>query len=519
VISGPAGSVFRNRWRDVASDQRSSWQPSKTVSVIVPAYNNQAPLNLMLASLAAQDYPQDLFAVVVVDDNSETPLELPDVRPANTRIHRPSRGWGRANAVHEGILNSSGQVVIQLDSDLILDRGHISAHLKMHDAYIDVATKGDIAFIDSWPDSATTIRRAAEEGTLDELFATANHEEQWVERVFAETDDLNDGGDRIFSTLTGATCSMSRDLYERAGGMRTDLRLGEDTDLAYRLAQRGAVFVPCRDARSYHLGLSNVHVRPDDVKDYNQPFYAQEIPLFAEARMSTGRQWAVPLVRVVVQINAEEAPLARACIDRILSSTAEDLEVDLVGPWDELADDRRNVLVDPLRDLHAVAEWYRHESRVRLLEERPSSAFPSPFELQVPVQVAVGRTTITTLVRAIRKRNLGVLDVPVPFAEGASLKLWRTAAVERAATYWPEKPAHTMAAEVWGGEKADATEIDLLDLLDLNDPRRLASRINWGRDNGEARLLKAEIRRLNAQPKPRATLARRALRRLRRMLS
>ena len=516
MILGTAGFVFRNRWRDVAADQPSRWQPSKTVSVIVPAYNNQAPLNLMLASLAAQDYPKDLLDIVVVDDNSETPLELPEIRPVNTRIHRPSHGWGRANAVHEGILNSSGQVVIQLDSDLILDRGHISAHLKMHDAYVDVATKGDIAFIDSWPDSAATIRRAAEEGTLDELFATANHEEQWVERVFAETDDLNDGGERVFSTLTGATCSMSRDLYERAGGMRTDLRLGEDTDLAYRLAQRGAVFVPCRDARSFHLGMSNVHVRSDDVKDFNQPFYAQEIPLIAEARKSTGRRWSVPLVRVVAEIDAETANFARACVDRILSSTAEDLEVDLVGPWDKLADERRNVLTDPLRDLHAVAEWYRHESRVHLLSERPSSAFPSPFELQIPVQVAVGRTTITTLVRTIRKRNLGVLEVPVPFAEGTPLTLWRTAAVERAATYWPEKPARAMAAEVWGGERADAREIDLLNLSDLNDPRRLAARINWGRDNGEARLLKAEIRRLNAQPT--TTLARRILRRIRQKL-
>ena len=480
----------------------------------MPAYNNQASLNLMVASLAAQDYPQDLFTVEVVDDNSETPLELPDIRPTNTRIHRPSHGWGRANAVHEGILNSSGQVVIQLDSDLILDRGHISAHLKMHDTYVDVATKGYITFIDSWPDSATTIRRATEDGTLDQLFATANHQEQWVERVFAETDDLNDGGDRTFSILTGATCSMSRDLYERAGGMRTDLRLGEDTDLAYRLAQRGAVFVPCRDARSFHLGMSNVHVRADDVKDYNQPFYAQEIPLIAEARTSTGRQWAVPLVRVVVQINTEEARFARACVDRILSSTAEDLQVDLVGPWDELADDRRHTLVDPLRDLHAVVEWYRHDNRVCLVKERPPSAFPSPFELQIPVQVAVGRTTVATLVRTIRKRNLGVLEVPVPFATGTSLTLWRTAAVERASTYWADKPAHTMAAEVWGHEKLDAAEFDL---SDLNDPRRLAARVNWGRDNGEAR--KAEIGRLPAQAKPGATRVRRALRRARRLFS
>src|SRR5665811_384155 len=151
----------------------------------------------------------------------------------------------------------------------------------------------------------------------------------------------------------------------------------------------------------------------DSVKDFNQPFYGQEIPLIAEARKSTGRRWSVPLVRVVVEIDAEAASFARACVDRILSSTAEDLEVDLVGPWDTLADERRNVLTDPLRDLHAVAEWYRHESRVHLLSERPSSAFPSPFELQIPVQVAIGRTTITTLVRAIRKR-LSLIHISEP---------------------------------------------------------------------------------------------------------
>ena len=53
------------------------WRPELTVSVVIPAYQCQASLDLTLAALAGQTYPAELLEVVVVDDDSDPTLELP----------------------------------------------------------------------------------------------------------------------------------------------------------------------------------------------------------------------------------------------------------------------------------------------------------------------------------------------------------------------------------------------------------------------------------------------------------
>ena len=70
-------AVFRNRWRDAARMLPPTWEPHRTVSVVIPAYNAEKTLDLTLASLAAQDYPDELLEVIVVDDGSAVPYELP----------------------------------------------------------------------------------------------------------------------------------------------------------------------------------------------------------------------------------------------------------------------------------------------------------------------------------------------------------------------------------------------------------------------------------------------------------
>ena len=97
--------IFRNDWSVLQPPEIGAWTPTRTVSVVIPAYNCQESLNLTLAALAHQTYPAELLEVVIADDTSEPPIELPKIRPANCRIVRVadhSAGWGRANALHVG---------------------------------------------------------------------------------------------------------------------------------------------------------------------------------------------------------------------------------------------------------------------------------------------------------------------------------------------------------------------------------------------------------------------------------
>ena len=59
------------------------FKPKLSVTVIVPARNNQAKLDLVLAALAVQSYPSRLTKVIVIDDGSDMKLVLPKIGRAH----------------------------------------------------------------------------------------------------------------------------------------------------------------------------------------------------------------------------------------------------------------------------------------------------------------------------------------------------------------------------------------------------------------------------------------------------
>lgn len=468
--------VFRNRWRDAARILPPTWKPHRTVTVVIPAYNAEKTLDLTLASLAAQDYPAELLEVIVVDDGSVTPYALPELRPLHTTLVKPSKGWGRANACDTGARAGSGELLLWLDADLVVPRGHVRAHAAMHDRVPYAATKGDLRFVESWDLTPAQVHAATSDGSLADLFGPDEAlDRQWTEQVYARTDDLNDAGPYRFSILTGASAMVTREAYLEAGGLDTELRLGEDSELAHRLAQLGTVFVPVRDAPAYHLGASNTQLRDDVVRRYDSPHFAQRSPQIRGRRTSLGRQWSVPEVLAVVEIDAETARFARAAVDRLLASTHEDLGVVLVGPWDTLSDRRRRVLDDPLTELYLVREWYSGEGRVTLATERPRTAFPSPYLLELPVTVGVDNLFVESLLRMLIKQRLGMVSVPFVGREGQeTVRLLRTAAHSRALRHQLADESLERAIErVWGQWVHDPHRFGLEDLtgdVDLGAP-------------------------------------------------
>ena len=70
--------VAGNDYRSLTPPELGAWTPSLRVSVVVPAYGGQDKLDLVLAGLAGQTYPEDLTEVIVVDNGSDPPLRLPD---------------------------------------------------------------------------------------------------------------------------------------------------------------------------------------------------------------------------------------------------------------------------------------------------------------------------------------------------------------------------------------------------------------------------------------------------------
>lgn len=432
--------VRRNDWGTLVVPAVGTWEPTASVSVVIPAYRSEATLGFVLAGLAAQTYPAHLLEVVVADDSPE-PLTLPELRPERTRVVRTAAGWGRAAACHTGASVADGDIVHWLDADMLVERDEIEAQARWHAAIDHAVVLGHKWFVDPSALAGVSSEEVRDAVARGEVAAYFHDQERvghdWVEEIYARTDQLRTAGPRAHRAHVGASASLRRALYLDAGGMDIALKLGEDNELGYRLSEAGAVFVPDEEARAWHLGPTHVMRRQDEVNDYNFPFLADRIPDGRVKRAVRGRQYAVPYVEVVLDATDLGHAEVIGCVEAVLASSVPDLEVTVIGPFDELTDERVPVLDDPLRSVRAIHAAFVHDSRVSLVTAMPSAGpgqqgrSPAMLRLVLPgASYAPGRQAIQRLVRELEWTHHGLRLALLP--DGAVVRLERTSAYARA---------------------------------------------------------------------------------------
>ncbi len=455
--------VRRNDWSTIEVPKIGAWTPGRSVSVVVPTYRAERTLPIVLAALAAQTYPAHLLEVIVSDDSPEPLAALPEVRPENTRLVRNSTSWGRAAACHSGALAAEGEVLHWLDSDMLVERDHVEAQLRWHDAIDHAVVLGHKWFVDPGRldgiDPALVRSEVAVGRVSDWFFDQVPEGHDWVEEMYARTDDLKQAGPRAHRAHVGATASLFRALYLEAGGMDVALKLGEDSELGYRLAECGAVFVPDREARSWHLGQTHVMRRQDEVNDYNFPFLADRIPDGRVKRATVGRHYAVPYLEVVLDTHDRSHRDVVATVDAVLASTIPDLVVTLPGPWSSLDDERVAVLDDPCLDARLVHASYASEPRVRLVERLPEGRSPAMFRLTLSSATwAPKPKALNRMVRELEWTHHGLRSALMP--DGATARLERTAAVQRALRVrGPDEDLDDVVDSLFGSWWVDGPEV------------------------------------------------------------
>ncbi len=446
-----------------------------SVSVVVPAHRPERTLPFTLASLAAQSYPSHLLEVVVADDDATErgrPLDLPEVRPENTRVVPVTQSWGRAVACHTGALAADGDVLHWLDADMLVFREHLEAQLRWHHLVDHAVVIGHKLFVDPAPllgRSPEEVARVVADGDADGLFDAADAEEhRWVEGFWQRFDDLRAAGPRAFRPHVGATASVRREVYLDAGGMDLDLKLGEDNVLGYRLAEAGAVFVAEREARSWHLGRSHSMARGGSrwpaTTTRSSPTASPTCGPSAPPGAATPSLW----LQVVLDVAGAAPESARVVVDAVLASTLADLTVVLVGPWGRLADERVHPLDDPWLDLRLVRAAYAGEPRVELLEALPAGRCPATFRLTLPsAGFAPAPRTLQHLVASLERTHDGLRRVHLGDRDVARLE--RTAAVSRAARVAASgEPLDDVLEEVAGVGDVAGEESGFLPVADVD---------------------------------------------------
>ncbi|SDG53666.1 Glycosyltransferase, GT2 family [Sinosporangium album] len=459
-----------------------TWKPVLRVSIVIPAYGGQHELDLVLAGLSAQTYPEALTEVLVVDNGSTPALRLPPIRPANTRLIICGAP-GRANARNAGLAEATGDIVHWLDSDVVPAADAVEAHMRWHHLAPYLVVTSYLRFTDAPLPQPEQIA-----GTdLASLFEPAEPH-AWIIDLIERTDGLIGDPHRAFSLHVGGASSVNAALLHRAGPMDTDLILGQDTELGYRLAQVGAVFVPEPEARGYHLGPTMRMRGKAPIDRVSHALVADRVPAYRWLRSHPTRQWKVPYVEVVVDAEEADYDNVRATVDAVLAGTVNDVAVVLTGPWDTLTPERRSPLADPRLDLVLLRGHYAHEGRVRLAPRPETGSHPAggdgggawavrgegagralvpgesgggavPYRLRLPAGWVPGEDTLATLLELAGGEGYGLVCVLLDEDGDGVLaaRLERTSSFARAALVRePGEPLDDAVDDVAGVVWVDA---------------------------------------------------------------
>jgi hypothetical protein len=225
------------------------------------------------------------------------------------------------------------------------------------------------------------------------------------------------------------TGSVTKALYLDSAGFDRTLRLGEDMHLGHSLAQAGGVFVVDREARSWHLGRSQVLRRAEQVNRYNDPYLADLVPTMRPKRNKRGRAYQVPYLEVVVPAGPADDTIR--VVDSLLDGDVPDLRVTVVGPWSTVHEDRVQPVDDPVLETRLVHRSYLHEPRVRLVESAPVSS-DAEFVLTLPdTTLAPLPVAVAALLDDLERTHHGARVLT--YDGGAAARLERTAALARVA--------------------------------------------------------------------------------------
>ena len=230
---------------------RSS-EPTK-ISVVVPACDRHETLTEVVRRLAGQNYPEDAFEIIVVDDGSKTSL-APCI-PSNVRlIERAGDSTFRAGQARQrGADLARFETLAFLDADIAVGKDflwHLDwIHQRVPDAvvlgYLSGYNLHDIGFTHSVErvraGDMAVIPDRSREPTLRACFDNVD----WLAEPW-----------RLAYT---GNLSVTRDALARAGGFARDFSGWglEDLDLGYRLSETGANFVFSRFAIGWHIVDSN----------------------------------------------------------------------------------------------------------------------------------------------------------------------------------------------------------------------------------------------------------------------
>jgi GT2 family glycosyltransferase len=231
-----------------------------TLSVVIVSYESAPELAACLTSLQAAVDEAQLALELVVVDNASTDRSVATVRelaPSATTI-RNGANLGFARAVNQGLERTTGDLILLLNPDTVVNRSAIAACARRLDEravgiVAPILVNDDGSRQRSWHEFPT-LRRALIEALPPLAVLRA------VRRRMT-------GPPRSPEWVIGAFMMTRRDVLDRVGGLdEGSFMYGEDMEWCWRIRRAGFQVELLRDVRITHAGGRSAgrHYRPMD---------------------------------------------------------------------------------------------------------------------------------------------------------------------------------------------------------------------------------------------------------------
>ena len=125
--------------------------PVKSISIVVAVRNEEKNVYQLLENIFKQDYPQEEFEVIIVDDHSEDLTRKiirkfrKDKQVKNIVLGKPA-GTGKKAALAHGIELAVGELVITTDGDCAMDNQWFNRMVAFYQQERPILTLGPVVY-------------------------------------------------------------------------------------------------------------------------------------------------------------------------------------------------------------------------------------------------------------------------------------------------------------------------------------------------------------------------------------
>ena len=210
------------------------------MSVIICAYNSEHTISRAIESLLAQNYPDDRFEIIVIDDGSiDRTSEIVQQYPVHYIRHHINLGLAAAR--NSGLANMKGDIYVSFDDDCVVSSGWL---LQLSTGYQEINVAGVGSLLQEPPELHGMANRfMAANGSGNPASLRLDSSRNPLYRFFAYlVDQFSTDSQRhlpIFQAreLNGATSTFPAEILLSVGGWDETLRAAEDTDLCSRIRE------------------------------------------------------------------------------------------------------------------------------------------------------------------------------------------------------------------------------------------------------------------------------------------